>query len=116
MPKFVIERELPGAGRMSDADFRGVSSKSCEVLRILGPETLVGQGASDFLPARADVLAGTAPVADVPDEAAREGAGACQAWRWAVQAPAALASPGAGRFGGHRVLLSTQYRMPLSPV
>ena len=37
MPKFVIERELPGAGKMSDSDFHGVSSKSCEVLKELGP-------------------------------------------------------------------------------
>ena len=38
MPKYVIERELPGAGKLSQADLRGVSSKSCDVLRNLGPE------------------------------------------------------------------------------
>jgi hypothetical protein len=37
MPKFVIERELPGAGQMSDADLRGISQKSCSVLREMGP-------------------------------------------------------------------------------
>lgn len=38
MPKFVIERELPGAGNLSAADLQGVSEKSCSVLRNLGPE------------------------------------------------------------------------------
>ena len=38
MPKFVVERELPGAGRLSAADLHGVSSKSCDVLRQMGPE------------------------------------------------------------------------------
>ena len=38
MPKFVIERELPGAGKLSAADLRGVSEKSCSVLRNLGPQ------------------------------------------------------------------------------
>lgn len=38
MPKFVIERDLPGAGKLSAADLQGVSEKSCAVLRKLGPE------------------------------------------------------------------------------
>ena len=38
MPKFVVERELPGAGKLSAADLHGVSSKSCDVLRQMGPE------------------------------------------------------------------------------
>ncbi len=38
MPKFVIERELPGAGQLSDQDIQAVSQKSCGVLRELGPE------------------------------------------------------------------------------
>jgi hypothetical protein len=38
MPKFVIEREIPGVGSMSDAEVRAVSQKSVEVLRSLGPE------------------------------------------------------------------------------
>lgn len=32
MPKFVIERELPGAGKLSDADLKAISQKSCGVL------------------------------------------------------------------------------------
>ena len=38
MPKYVIERDLPGAGKLSPADLRDVSKKSCGVLRNLGPE------------------------------------------------------------------------------
>ena len=38
MPKFVIERELPGAGDLSPEELRGVSQKSCGVLRELGPQ------------------------------------------------------------------------------
>lgn len=38
MPKFVIERNIPGAGAMSAADLQAVSQKSCSVLRALGPQ------------------------------------------------------------------------------
>jgi hypothetical protein len=38
MPKYVIERELPGAGKLSSGDLQGISEKSCGVLRDLGPE------------------------------------------------------------------------------
>lgn len=38
MPKFVIERDLPGAGSLSAADLQGISQKSCGVLKELGPE------------------------------------------------------------------------------
>ncbi len=37
MPKYVIEREIPGAGKLSAADLQGISAKSCGVLRDLGP-------------------------------------------------------------------------------
>ena len=36
MPKFVIERELPGAGRLSPDDLQAIAQKSCGVLRELG--------------------------------------------------------------------------------
>jgi hypothetical protein len=35
MPKFVIEREIPGAGKLTDAQIHGISEKSCGVLRQL---------------------------------------------------------------------------------
>jgi hypothetical protein len=38
MPKYVIERELPGAGGMSPQQLQAVSQKSCGVLRDLGPQ------------------------------------------------------------------------------
>ncbi|MGC1362534.1 MAG: DUF4242 domain-containing protein [Silvibacterium sp.] len=38
MPKFVIERDLPGAGELSPQQLQGVSQKSCSVLKNLGPE------------------------------------------------------------------------------
>lgn len=37
MPKYVIERDLPGAGKLSAADLHGISRKSCGVLKELGP-------------------------------------------------------------------------------
>jgi hypothetical protein len=37
MPKYVIERELPGAGKLSSADLQGISAKSCGVLNEMGP-------------------------------------------------------------------------------
>ena len=38
MPKYVIEREIPGAGNMSPEELQGVSRKSCSVLQNLGPQ------------------------------------------------------------------------------
>ena len=38
MPKYVIEREIPGAGNMSPQDLQAVSQKSCSVLQNLGPQ------------------------------------------------------------------------------
>ena len=38
MPKFVIEREIPGAGNLTEAQIREVSQKSVQVLKELGPE------------------------------------------------------------------------------
>ena len=38
MPKYVIERELPGAGDLSPADLQAVSQKSCGVLHEMGPK------------------------------------------------------------------------------
>jgi hypothetical protein len=37
MPKYVIEREIPGVGKLSATELRGVSQKSCAVLQELGP-------------------------------------------------------------------------------
>lgn len=37
MPKYVIEREMPQAGTLSDAELRGISQQSCQVLQEMGP-------------------------------------------------------------------------------
>ena len=38
MPKFVIEREIPGAGKLSPQDLQAISQKSCSVLNKMGPQ------------------------------------------------------------------------------
>ena len=38
MPKFLIERDIPGAGKLSAAELRAISQKSCRVLQGLGPQ------------------------------------------------------------------------------
>jgi hypothetical protein len=38
MPKFVIERDVPGAGKLSPMELKGLSQRSCDVLRALGPK------------------------------------------------------------------------------
>ena len=35
MPKFVIEREIPGAGKLTNAEIHAISQKSCGVLRTM---------------------------------------------------------------------------------
>ncbi len=37
MPKYVIEREIPGAGKLSPAELQAISQKSCGVLKNMGP-------------------------------------------------------------------------------
>jgi Protein of unknown function (DUF4242) len=38
LPKFIIEREMPQVGKLTDSEFQGAAQKSCDVLRGLGPE------------------------------------------------------------------------------
>jgi hypothetical protein len=38
MPKFLIEREMTGAGKLSPEQLQTISEKSCSVLRSLGPQ------------------------------------------------------------------------------
>jgi hypothetical protein len=37
MPQYVIERELPGAGKLTPAELQAISATSCGVLRDMGP-------------------------------------------------------------------------------
>jgi hypothetical protein len=38
MPKYVIERDIPGAGKLTPAELKAISRKSCGVLEELGPQ------------------------------------------------------------------------------
>jgi hypothetical protein len=38
MPKYVIEREIPGAGNLGVDELQAISQKSCDILRAMGPE------------------------------------------------------------------------------
>ena len=38
MPKFVIERDIPGAGKLGAKELQAISQKSCGVLRGMGPQ------------------------------------------------------------------------------
>lgn len=37
MPRFVIERDIPGAGQLTPQDLKAISRKSCGVLNSMGP-------------------------------------------------------------------------------
>ena len=38
MPQYLIERNIPGAGKLSDAELKAISQKSCSVLNQMGPQ------------------------------------------------------------------------------
>jgi hypothetical protein len=38
MPKYVIEREIPGAGKLTPQELHGIAQKSCSVLTKMGPQ------------------------------------------------------------------------------
>ena len=38
MPRFLIEREIPGAGNLSADELQAISQKSCGVLNQMGPQ------------------------------------------------------------------------------
>ena len=38
MPKYVIERDIPGAGKLSSKELKAISQKSCGVLSKMGPQ------------------------------------------------------------------------------
>jgi hypothetical protein len=38
MPEYVIEREMPGVGKLDSSDLKAASQTSCDVLRDLGPQ------------------------------------------------------------------------------
>lgn len=38
MPTYLIERNIPGAGKLTSAELKGISQKSCSVLNEMGPQ------------------------------------------------------------------------------
>jgi hypothetical protein len=38
MPKYLIERDIPGAGKLSRQDLQSISNKSCDILKSMGPQ------------------------------------------------------------------------------
>jgi hypothetical protein len=38
MPRYIIEREIPGAGALSPQELHGIAQKSCGVLQQMGPQ------------------------------------------------------------------------------
>ena len=38
MPRFIIEREIPGAGKLTGEELHGISQTSCGVLQNMGPQ------------------------------------------------------------------------------
>jgi cell division inhibitor SulA len=70
MPKYVIERELPGAGKLSQEQLKGISQKSCSVLSNLGPEI---QWVTSYVTDDKIYCVYIAPNADIVREHAKQG-------------------------------------------
>jgi hypothetical protein len=70
MPKFLIEREIPGAGSLTADDLRGISQKSCGVLRGMGPEI---QWVQSYVTGNKITCVYIAPNAEMVREHARQG-------------------------------------------
>jgi hypothetical protein len=70
MPKFVIEREIPGAGNLTAADLQGISQKSCGVLEEMGPKI---QWVESYVTADKIYCIYIAPNADMVREHASKG-------------------------------------------
>ena len=70
MPKYVIEREIPGAGALSAAELQGISQKSCGVLTNMGPQI---QWVQSYVTGDKIYCVYIAPSADMVREHARQG-------------------------------------------
>lgn len=70
MPKFLIEREIPGASQLSPEDLVAVAQKSCRVLRDLGPHI---QWLQSYVTADKVTCVYLAPDAELVLEHARRG-------------------------------------------
>jgi Nickel responsive protein SCO4226-like len=70
MPKFLIEREIPGAGKLSPKELQGISQKSCAVLLKLGPQI---QWVESYVTGDKIYCVYIAPSAEVIREHAKQG-------------------------------------------
>ena len=70
MPKYLIEREIPGAGALSAAELQGISQKSCGVLSAMGPQI---QWVQSYVTGDKIYCVYIAPNADMVREHARQG-------------------------------------------
>jgi cell division inhibitor SulA len=70
MPKYVIERDLPGAGKLSSEQLQGISQKSCGVLKDLGPQI---QWVTSYVTDDKIYCVYIAPNADMVREHAKQG-------------------------------------------
>jgi hypothetical protein len=70
MPKYVIEREIPGAGQLSPEQLQGISQKSCGVLQGMGPQI---QWVESFVTADKIYCVYIAPSEEMVREHARQG-------------------------------------------
>lgn len=70
MPKFIIEREIFGAGELSASDLTAISQKSCGVLQQLGPQI---QWVQSYITADKIYCVYIAPSAEMIREHARQG-------------------------------------------
>ncbi|MDR3566398.1 MAG: DUF4242 domain-containing protein [Syntrophobacteraceae bacterium] len=70
MPKFLIEREIPGAGKLSAAELQGISQKSSQILQGMGPQI---QWVQSYVTDDKVYCVYIAPNADMVREHARQG-------------------------------------------
>lgn len=70
MPRYVIERELPGAGNLSQQQLQAISQKSCSVLDELGPKI---QWVESFVTEEKIYCIYTAPNKQIIEEHANKG-------------------------------------------
>ena len=70
MPKFVIQRDIPGAGSLTAQELQGVAKQSCNVLQAMGPEI---QWVQSYVTADRIYCVYNASSKDLIDRHAREG-------------------------------------------
>ncbi|MGC8492067.1 MAG: DUF4242 domain-containing protein [Syntrophobacteraceae bacterium] len=70
MPKYLIEREIPGAGKLSAAELQGISQKSCQILSGMGPKI---QWVQSYVTDDKVYCVYIAPSIDMVQEHARQG-------------------------------------------